>query len=501
MTSLVIDQTVSEEILYRIHWLIKFLRAMILNAILIIISFALYIIFGIEGLYFATDDAIKAINEQINAMNRQGVVGGDYFFYMLIMLIIITLIVFFIWIYISITKVWKVPLLIQSAFFSFSVVSYAINFWEMYEFSFSYLSTMFSVFVLLWYILCIIMGVDIVIVLWKVSRSPEKANFIATFDPRLTCGFWTYLNKLLDLPRTPFRNWWVMAGYILSLFGTIILIVSFLYLLSFGAVQNKLQQLYFACDQARMAACYAQSLVWAQQILIGLVLSIVGLRAGTLMQSVAKRLGALSISDVLKKTDDRFVLYLRPFDADEVTLPKPRLPLFSKLLSFRPFPARLEEELFDVSDGYCLLIAIGKPGRIQSEIGGIAYRIYLDNQNWRDYVDEKIRCAESIVILLKDTDGVRWELSRILNQGAASKTLFLFDPIAKDPDAWQKLVKTILPLFEVSGLIPPRFSFEHRPIGFFFKNSGVVEIENRNWTTTSYRTAFSHFLADLHSFS
>jgi hypothetical protein len=93
------------------------------------------------------------------------------------------------------------------------------------------------------------------------------------------------------------------------------------------------------------------------------------------MQTVAKRLGGLSVSDVIKRPGDRFVLYLRPFDTDEVIPPKPPLPLFSKLVSFRPFPVRIEEKLFDVADGYRPLIAVGKPGGYNQTSG--AWRIEI----------------------------------------------------------------------------------------------------------------------------
>jgi hypothetical protein len=78
-----------------------------------------------------------------------------------------------------------------------------------------------------------------------------------------------------------------------------------------------------------------------------------------LAASTAKRLGGLSISDVLKRPDDPFLLYLR-VDTDDVVLPTPRLSAAQPFLSFRPFPVRVEEELFDVADGYRPLIAVGK---------------------------------------------------------------------------------------------------------------------------------------------
>ena len=76
---------------------------------------------------------------------------------------------------------------------------------------------------------------------------------------------------------------------------------------------------------------------------------------------------------------DPFVLYLRPFDSDDVVLPTPRLPPLGRLFSFREPAVRVEEELFDVADGYRPLIAVGKPGGGRETPGGVASRDYLDD--------------------------------------------------------------------------------------------------------------------------
>jgi hypothetical protein len=226
-----------------------------------------------------------------------------------------------------------------------------------------------------------------------------------------------------------------------------------------------------------------------------MLLAMAGVAAASLLQSSAKRLGGLSIADVLKRPDDRFLLYLRPFDTDDVILPKPLLPLLSSLLSFRPFPVRIEEELFDVADGYRPLIAVGKPGGPKEALGGLAYRTYLDNSEWQGYVADKIRRAERIVVVVKDSEGVRWELARVIREGAALKTLFFVDPAIRTSADWQALANMLIPLLQTARLAPPDLDFDSRPIGFFFAGGRMVQVVNDNRTATSYRTAFSHFLA------
>jgi hypothetical protein len=151
--------------------------------------------------------------------------------------------------------------------------------------------------------------------------------------------------------------------------------------------------------------------------------------------------------------------------------------------------------LFDVADGYRPLIAVGKPGGSKEMLGGMAYRAYLDDSEWQGYVAEKIRRAERIVIVLKDSDGVRWELAAIIREGATAKTLFLLDPGVKSEDEWQTVANLVVPMLQSAGMAPPGFALQSHPIGFFVRNESVVEIVNNNRTATSYRTAFSHFLA------
>jgi hypothetical protein len=157
---------------------------------------------------------------------------------------------------------------------------------------------------------------------------------------------------------------------------------------------------------------------------------------------------------------------------------------------------RIEEELFDVADGYRPLIAIGKPGAAGSARGGVAYRTFLDDSEWQQFVAERIQRAHRIVMVIKDTPGVRWEVERILAEGAAAKTLFFFHPEAREPTAGMAARSMVVHWLEQAALLPREFEFASVPVGFYFQDGAVVELANANWSATSYRTAFSHFLAE-----
>jgi hypothetical protein len=67
-----------------------------------------------------------------------------------------------------------------------------------------------------------------------VARLQEHSSLVATLDPRLAPGFWVYVNKLLDLPRTPLRTAQTAGAYVLALAGAILVIASMFYLITVG---------------------------------------------------------------------------------------------------------------------------------------------------------------------------------------------------------------------------------------------------------------------------
>jgi hypothetical protein len=129
---------------------------------------------------------------------------------------------------------------------------------------------------------------------------------------------------------------------------------------------------------------------------------------------------------------------------------------------------RIEEELFDVADGYRALIAVGKPGEAKTIRGGMAYRTFLDDSGWQRYVAERIQHAERVVMVLKNTEGMRWEFQRVVDEGAATKTLFSFHPDARNSQAWETIGILAARGLREAGLVPPDFVFANRPTGFFF---------------------------------
>jgi hypothetical protein len=492
-TRVVLRQTESELRLHRILYFLTYLRAMILNIVLVALAVGVYLFTGFGALYPLAKDTVNALRAQAATQPEALATGSPYWVFPIIILAV--LIALFTWMYLSITRVKRKALKFHSGFFLFSAAIFPLAFVLQLQFTIGNLDPLFAVLTILFLIFAIWMTVDVALALWRVAKSADASSFVATLDPRLARGRWALINKLLDLPRTPWRNWRAGCAYLLALGGSILVVACVAYLVSLGGIFNKMSQLFATCGEAEMVFCKAQSSVWAREIALRLVLAIVGLRLGLLIQAGARRLASLSVTDLLRG-GSQFVLYLRSFSSDDVILPKPRMPLISKLIYFRPFAVRMEEELFDVTDGYLPLIAIGKPGTNAAKRGGLAYRAYVDDAGWRSYVLEKIREAHSVVMVLNTTPGVLTELSMLLSSAASAKALFLFDPVAREPAAWRSISDAIVPSFVQAGLLGTSFQFDGQPIGFYFRGREVVQIENVNWSTTSYRTAVSTYLSE-----
>jgi hypothetical protein len=493
MDRLTLDQAPSESVLLRVLYVIKFLRALLLHVVLAGIAFAVWKLTGVIGLYPTADNTIRSLRADA-IVNQQG--GGNPIFWT-IALVIGFVIVFgmIVWMYRAITAVRPIALKFLAAAAVVLMLLSIANARHDLRFAFLHLDRSFAVLATIGVLGPIGFFAVVATSLWQVSRVPERSSFVATLDPRLAPGPWAYVNKLLDLPRTPLQTPRSALAYVLALTGAIVLVMSLMHLLTVGGASNATSTLLSICKDDLLPNCVAISSKLAVQLAWTLPLAVVGIKAAAWLQSLAKRLGGVSVSDVLKHPDDRFVLYLRPFDTDDVVLPTPKLPPWSRLFSYRPLEVRVEEELFDVADGHLPLIAVGKPGTQDATEGGVAYRAFLADSEWQGYVADKIRRAERIVLVMKASAGVRWEIERVVAEGAAPKTLFLFDPALADAERVE-LEHALAPVLQ--GSEASDAAIDARAIGFWFRGATRVEVVNANRSATSYRTAFSTFLAEPH---
>jgi hypothetical protein len=139
----------------------------------------------------------------------------------------------------------------------------------------------------------------------------------------------------------------------------------------------------------------------------------------------SKRRQALQAAQ-LRTIDARSpVLFLRAFSDDNVaaqrTIPIPRW------LSGRQLPSqRLEEALARILLGQGPVIALNEPGIELPPLG--AARDNISDENWQSIVGDLIVESQLIVLFWAETDGVAWELDKILELGALNKLIVITPP-------------------------------------------------------------------------
>jgi hypothetical protein len=142
-------------------------------------------------------------------------------------------------------------------------------------------------------------------------------------------------------------------------------------------------------------------------------------------QHFVQRLAELEISPIGS------TLFLRAFRDDQTRIRRASRNLFSFVFDLGRVPATLDELMLERLDGRGDLIAIGNPqdrkGAARRSPWG-AQRLYVDDAHWQETVTLLARDADRIVLCVDASDGVRWEIAHVLQNGYASKTLFFINP-------------------------------------------------------------------------
>ena len=147
-----------------------------------------------------------------------------------------------------------------------------------------------------------------------------------------------------------------------------------------------------------------------------------------------RRHGALPAKDVIKNDSRPPVLLLRSFSDDDLKLPKD-----GGSMSRFTFEEALAHQLWC----YGPVHAIGRPGESLPQSG--ASREYITNESWRERVIELSKQAKAIILIVHNTEGLKWELHQIVALGALKKTLFIIPPTDRDQtnQRWRGLTEDL----------------------------------------------------------
>src|SRR5438046_2157918 len=99
MDTKTIDQTASELELHRVLYVIKFLRAIVLHVILIVVAALLYFLTGVHNAYPLASAFIQALLAQAVASRREYGPLGGLLFPILLVAALVAALAFLVWMY------------------------------------------------------------------------------------------------------------------------------------------------------------------------------------------------------------------------------------------------------------------------------------------------------------------------------------------------------------------------------------------------------------------
>ena len=132
---------------------------------------------------------------------------------------------------------------------------------------------------------------------------------------------------------------------------------------------------------------------------------------GLLCRLLAKKRTAHSAHQAFRESANPPVIYLRSFRDDGRKVREGAWHFYTHSI-FAPLTGTVEERLARIMCRFGPFVAIGKPGEEIPEMG--AARMYVGDDDWQIVVSDLLRRPDALAVLQAgETQGLRWELSRI----------------------------------------------------------------------------------------
>ncbi|MBR7672090.1 hypothetical protein [Streptomyces daliensis] len=161
-------------------------------------------------------------------------------------------------------------------------------------------------------------------------------------------------------------------------------------------------------------------------------LTLIFLGGGMLIFLVGRRFarrGRRHLASVISRTnrtEQTYVLYLRPFheDLSAYTMDRPYIENVWAGQPMAPDNKKTEEELLVTQfERLGRVIAVGHPDERIPFSG--AERLYLPKDNWKPVVSDLIRDARLVVLVAGDTEGTLWEFTEVVRLLPLSRLIIL----------------------------------------------------------------------------
>jgi formylglycine-generating enzyme required for sulfatase activity len=149
-----------------------------------------------------------------------------------------------------------------------------------------------------------------------------------------------------------------------------------------------------------------------------------------MVRSAARRLARVSVKTLLEEDKRAPVLFLRSFHDDQIALRWGNRGRVRDWAAFGEASPSLDHLILHEIIPLGPIVAIGRPG--MPVPFGIA-RTYVSDDSWQSEIAHLAEVASTILIVLDDTPGVKWELDYVENTHS-DKTLYLLPPRLTSPD-------------------------------------------------------------------
>ena len=195
----------------------------------------------------------------------------------------------------------------------------------------------------------------------------------------------------------------------------------------------------------KLSGAFATIRDWLAPSWLNLVLILVCVISGLNFLVRAKRYGARSSMSARTLDSRRPILLLRSFQDDMTPLERTNDQNAWMRSALVPSRWTLEETIEQLLGVHGPVIAIGRPGEALPPAG--VAREYVSNNYWQERVRDLIGQAQAIVVVLGDTEGLKFEYQTLVNMDAYSKMILVFPPHKPEKLAsiWHRFVEVAVP--------------------------------------------------------
>lgn len=209
----------------------------------------------------------------------------------------------------------------------------------------------------------------------------------------------------------------------------------------------------------------------------------------------ARSLSITSMRDLMASDKRAPVLFLRPFEDDQVALPQADTFSLFRAIRIGDAPTHLEHQVLEEMTELGPVVAIGDRSKGNVPFG--AARDYVPDTEWQGRVGHLIDSSRAIVIVLNDTPGVWWEVSTLLARDCVDRTLFVFPPTS--PDRAEPLWKGFVEALEANGIERPTRWVSSRTLLGLYRDKGVWKVAYSDGVSATDTLALLRLFGTCHA--